>query len=81
MIKKTIVYRRWRYLSVRVLMDPISEDRFDVNFAPGAWPHWRKWHKDVDVLLMKELLQIYSIRAWCLQWFPPRFVHWLIVGK
>ena len=80
-IKKTIVYRRFRYLSVRVLMDPNNDDCYDLTFTSGSWPHWRIFHKNIDILLMKELLQLYTIRAWVLQWLPPRFTHWLITGK
>ena len=81
MIKKTIKYKRYRYLSVRVLQDTIREDRYDVTFTSGTWPSWRLWHKNTDELCMKELLQIYTIRAWILQWLPPRITHWLVTGQ
>ena len=56
MIKKTIKYKRYRYLSVRVLQDTINEDSYDVTFTSGAWPSWRLWHKNTDELGMKELI-------------------------
>ena len=48
-IKKTIVYRRFRYLSVRVLMDPNNDDCYDLTFTSGSWPHWRIFHRNIDI--------------------------------
>ena len=80
MIKKQIIYKTYRNLSVRVLED-VDRDRYDIRFSQTVFPYWSLWHKNCDRLLMKELLQIYRIRAWVLQWLPPRLTHWLVTGS
>ena len=37
--------------------------------------------KNTDSYVMKELVMIYTIRAWILQLLPPRLTHWLVIGK
>tara|TARA_B100000941_G_C28417524_1_gene506949 strand:+ start:775 stop:1020 length:246 start_codon:yes stop_codon:yes gene_type:complete len=80
-IKETIIYKRYRYLSVRVLKDTTRDDCYDVVFTSAAWPTFRKRYKNTDSYVMKELVMIYSIRASVLQWLPPRLTHWLVIGK
>ena len=80
MIKKQIIFKTYRHLSVRVLRDT-DRDRYDIRFTQSAFPYWSLWHKNVDELGMKELVQIYKLRAWVLQWLPPRLTHWLITGS
>jgi hypothetical protein len=79
-IKKQIIYKTYKHHSVRVLHDPMDASKFDVRFTQSSYPTWSVWHKNADELLMKELVQIYSIRAWIFQWLPPRLVHWMVIG-
>ena len=81
MIKKSILYKKYRYIAVRVLKDTEKDDSYDVALQSSAWPRWRQWHRNVDIYVMKELVLRYSIRAWLLQWFSPRVSHWIITGK
>lgn len=80
-IKKTIIYKRYRYLTLRVLQDTLIEDCYDVVFTSAAWPTFRHRYKNTDSYVMKELVMIYTIRAWILQLLPPRLTHWLVIGK
>ena len=81
MIKETIIYKRYRYLTLRVLKDTTREDCYDVVFTSAAWPTFRRRYKNIDRYVMKELVMIYRIRAFVLQWLPPRLTHWLVTGK
>ena len=81
MIKKTILYKRYRYISVRVLKDTVKDDSYDVTFQSAAWPRWRRWHNNVDVYVMKELVLRYKLRAWLLKFTSPRVSHWIITGR
>ena len=78
MIKKTVRYKRYRYISVRVLKDTVKKDCYDVSFQSSAWPRWKRWHRNADIYVAKELVLRYTIRAWILQWFSPRVSHWII---
>ena len=80
-IKKSILYKRYRYISVRVLKDTTKEDCFDVSFQSSAWPRWKRWHNNVDIYVSRELVLRYSVRAWMLQWLSPRISHWIITGR
>ena len=81
MIQHQIVYKKYRYITVRVLKNTNKEDSYDVMFQSSAWPRWRRWHKNVDIYVMKELVLIYKIRAWLLQFTTPRVSHWIITGR
>ena len=81
MIKKSILYKKYRYISVRVLKDTIKDDCYDVAFQSSAWPRWRRWHKNVDVYVMKELVLRYKVRAIALQYTSPRVSHLIITGR
>ena len=81
MIKETIIYKRYRYISVRVLKDTVKDDSYDVSLQSAAWPRWRRWHNNVDVYVMKELVLRYKLRAWLLKFTSPRFSHWIITGR
>ena len=81
MIQHQIVYKKYRYITVRVLKNTNKEDSYDVMFQSSAWPRWRRWHKNVDIYVMKELVFIYKIRAWLLQFTTPRVSHWIITGR
>ena len=81
MIKKSILYKRDRYISVRVLKDTEKEDCYDVSLQSSAFPRWKRWHRNVDSYLMKELVWRYSIRAWIWQWLPPRVSHFIVTGR
>ena len=81
MIQHQIVYKKYRYITVRVLKNTNKEDSYDVMFQSSAWPRWRRWHKNVDMYVMKELVTIYKLRAWLLQFTSPRVSHWIITGR
>jgi hypothetical protein len=81
MIQHQIVYKKYRYITVRVLKNTNKEDSYDVMFQSSAWPRWRRWHKNVDIYVMKELVFIYKFRAWLLQFTTPRVSHWIITGR
>ena len=80
MIKKQIIYKTYRHLSIRVLCDTYNNDRYDVKFTQSEYPSWSLSHNNIDEYGMKELLQIYTLRARLLQWLPPKITHWLVVG-
>ena len=81
MIQHQIVYKKYGYITVRVLKNTNKEDSYDVMFQSSAWPRWRRWHKNVDIYVMKELVFIYKIRAWLLQFTTSRVSHWIITGR
>ena len=81
MIKETIIYKRYRYISVRVLKDTVKDDSYDVSLQSVAWPRWRRWHNNVDIYVMKELVLRYKLRAWLLQFTSPRVSHFIVTGR
>ena len=81
MIKKQIIFKSYKNLIIRVWEDTEENNIYDVTFTQAVWPHWRIRHKNKDLLSMKELVHIYSIRAFIMQWLSPRFTYWLVMRK
>ena len=72
-------------LALDILKRAISKGETAPTHVIQFWTEplrdWNKYYKNTDELCMKELLQIYTIRAWVLQWLPPRLTHWLVTGR
>ena len=80
MIPQQIFYKKYRYISVKVLKDTNKEDSYEVELQSSAWPRWKRWHKNADIYVMKEILFMYKVRAWILQFTPPRVSYWIVTG-
>ncbi len=76
-MKQLVKDKRFRQLQIRVYQG--SEDNFDLIFTSIDYPYFRVQYKDIAKIELEHLYPLYRNRAWVLQWFPTKFVHWLFV--
>ena len=76
-MKQLVKDQRFRYLQIRIYQG--SEDNFDLIFTSIDYPYFRVQYKDIAKIELEHLYPLYRNRAWVLQWFPTKFVHWLFV--
>jgi hypothetical protein len=76
-VKKLIKENRYKYLHLRVFK---GEDDFDLVLTSYDWPYFRVQFKNLDQIELDDLYLLWRNRAWILQWLPPQWAHYLVIG-
>ena len=76
-MKKLIKENRYKYLHLRVFK---GEDDFDLILTSYGWPYFRVQFKNLHQIELDDLYPLWRNRAWILQWLPPQWAHYLVIG-
>lgn len=77
-MKQLIHSVKFRHLHIRVFKG--DEDDFDLVFTSGDHPYFRVQYRDLDRMSLDHVYTPLKNRAWLMQWLPPRWCHFLIIG-
>jgi hypothetical protein len=77
-VKELIIEHKFRHLHLRVFKG--MEDDYDLVFTSCDYPYFRVQFKNLDKINLDHLYPLYRNRAWILQWLPPRWCHYLVIG-
>ena len=77
-MKQLIHSVKFRHLQIRVFKG--DEDDFDLVFTSGDYPYFRVQYRDLDRMSLDHVYTPLKTRAWLMQWLPPRWCHFLVIG-
>ena len=77
-MKQLIHSVKFRHLHIRVFKG--DEDDFDLVFTSGDYPYFREQYRDLDRMSLDHVYTPLKNRAWLMQWLPPRWCHFLVIG-
>jgi len=77
-VKQLIHSVKFRHLHIRVFKG--DEDDFDLVFTSGDYPYFRVQYRDLDRMSLDHVYTPLKNRAWLMQWLPPRWCHFLVIG-
>lgn len=77
-MKQLIHSVKFRHLHIRVFKG--DEDDFDLVFTSGDYPYFRVQYRDLDRMSLDHVYTPLKNRAWLMQWLPPRWCHFLVIG-
>ena len=77
-MKQLIHSVKFRHLQIRVYQG--GEDDYDLIFTSGDYPYFRVQYRDLDRMSLDHVYTPLKNRAWLLQWLPPRWCHFLVIG-
>jgi hypothetical protein len=77
-VKQLIHSVKFRHLQIRVFKG--DEDDFDLVFTSGDYPYFRVQYRDLDRMSLDHVYTPLKNRAWLMQWLPPRWCHFLVIG-
>ena len=77
-MKQLVHSVKFRHLQIRVFKG--DEDDFDLVFTSGDSPYFRVQYRDLDRMSLDHVYTPLKNRAWLMQWLPPRWCHFLVIG-
>ena len=77
-MKQLVHSVKFRHLQIRVFKG--DEDDFDLVFTSGDYPYFRVQYRDLDRMSLDHVYTPLKNRAWLMQWLPPRWCDFLVIG-
>ena len=77
-MKQLIKSVKYRHLQIRVFKG--LQEEYDLIFTSCDYPYFRVQFKNLDIISLQHLYPLWRNRAWILQWLPPQWAHYLVIG-